>query len=1023
MAMSNTHHRPQPQHTLHLLRRYFLCRADRVAFLAPWHKPSPAEAGDDLDAMLLTHLQGGEVPPAVVRYGNGQGEGASTGHFRIGSYSPAPDGTTKWLCADFDGGNHATALADPKAALLTAYHAFLEAGLPAHVEMSGGGRGWHLWVFFDPPLSAATARALGRALLPEEVTLATGEIVRTDTGRGIEIFPKQDRIAADGCGNLVWLPWWSEAAGSANQFHRVDEDGDLIPYVPTEFETADAARINEVLARRAPEMALRPQPACPENPHWRKWRQQALEALPLEAVYGKWLTGKKGSSGWWECRDPESPTGDQDPSAGVADGSGEAERGAFHSFITGRTISVFDFLVERGVASDFRGACQQVAAFSGVAVPGSDTPAKSSHVRSVQSSPLPQIRVNNRQLRDVIAEAWAALHAANTPPTLFMRGGSLSQLVPTGNGPRLEAVSEAALHGRLARAANWVRMKGETVVNVSPPREVARDLLACPDGTLPELETVVYSPVFDPHGKLLSKPGYHPDARLWYHAVDEVGEGAPGAPTPEEVQAAKTLLLEELLGDFPFASLSDQAHALAALLLPFVRLMIADCTPPHLLEAPVPGAGKGLLADAVSLIALGRPCEPTTVTADEDELRKKITALLAKGQPIILLDNVRGGIESAQLASVFTTPTWSDRLLGQNRMVDLPNRALWLITANNPRLSLEIARRGLRIRLDPHTDRPWQRTGFRHPQLREWVKANRPALVRALLVLVQSWISAGQPRGAKTLGSFERWAAMMGGLLSHLGIPGFLSNAEELYETADIESNEWREFAAAWWEVHKEHWVSAKDLLQLALERELLGGIVGDGSPRSQQVCLGRGLTAQRDRQFGEWRLLMRRDAHAKSASYRLVLTPDTSAPSPVGVTEAMAPGPKGRRRLACAISDEEKHPQRLRLRPPLLPGTARDWSGRPMAPMTASRGSALSTPVRPSASQSGRGRPRPTFGGSASSASPATGLTVGLRIAGSSHGGPGSPEASQRRAGVSASLTRHLQEVGRASQFGDVRR
>jgi hypothetical protein len=365
----------------------------------------------------------------------------------------------------------------------------------------------------------------------------------------------------------------------------------------------------------------------------------------------------------------------------------------------------------------------------------------------------------------------------------------------------------------------------------------------------------------------------------------------PEQPTPEQLQAAKKLLLDELLGDFPFASSADLAHALAALLLPFVRRMIEGCTPVHLIEAPTPGSGKGLLADVLSLIALGRPCEPTTVTADEDEIRKKITALLVKGQPIILLDNVRVDLDSAQLASALTAEVWSDRLLGQNRMIDLPNHATWVVTANNPRLSLEIARRCLRIRLDPGTDRPWQRTGFRHSPLRDWVRATRGALLQALLVLVQAWIMAGRPPGTETLGSFERWAEVIGGILAHAGVSGFLGNTGELYESADVEGNEWREFAAAWWGTYQDHWVSSKDALRVALERDLLGGVVGEKSLRSQRVSLGRALAAARDRQFGTWRLLMRHDAHTKSAAYRLV---EVGTPS----------GPAGSRRRSCGISD-----------------------------------------------------------------------------------------------------------------------
>jgi hypothetical protein len=55
------------------------------------------------------------------------------------------------------------------------------------------------------------------------------------------------------------------------------------------------------------------------------------------------------------------------------------------------------------------------------------------------------------------------------------------------------------------------------------------------------------------------------------------------------------MLLLELFGDFPFATDADRTNALGALLLPFVRELVDDPTPLHLIEAPSPGIGKGLL--------------------------------------------------------------------------------------------------------------------------------------------------------------------------------------------------------------------------------------------------------------------------------------------------------------------------------------------------------------------------------------------------------------------------------------------
>jgi len=877
---------PARDDALRLLRERFLNRTDLVAILAPWGKPCPVEANGTLDDLLLGHLLGGEVPEAKVKYANRRGSGAMKGHFRVGSYCPGTDDTTRWLCLDFDGAGHADALADPQSATLAAYDAFTGAGLPAYLERSGGGKGWHLWCFFDPPVPAGQAQALGRALAPKNAPLAdsAGEMADPRSARGIEVFPKQPKIRRSGFGNLVWLPWWQGATQGGNSFYRRGATGALEPYVPTEFATAALELVERVLAAHAPAPPHAKEPPqrtrTPPTPAasgqgdsaWAEWRQRALAALPIESIYGEWLTGKPAGVGWLECRDPSSSSGDQNPSASVADGTGDAERGAFHSFISGKTLSVFDFLVEHGGAADFRAARERIAALSGIPAP----PATANPTRGSPEESRPEIRVNNRQLRDIVADAWRATRAANRRPQLFVRSGALVRLARNEDGPRIELMDEAGTYGYLARIADWVKVTEDAVLDVSPVKDVARDMLVYPHAELPLLEAVVSTPVFDSTGELVSTPGYHAGARLWYHHHEGLEVGTvPEQPSPDEVLAAKTLLVDDLLVDFPFAADSDRAHALGALMLPFVRRMVAGCTPIHLVEAPTPGSGKGLLGDLVSIVTVGRTCEPTTLTQDEDEARKKITSILAKAQPVILLDNIKNGLDSAQLASALTAETWSDRILGQTRMIDLPNRATWIVTANNPHLSLEIARRCVRVRLDAKTDRPWTRTGFKHSPLRDWARANRAKLVRAMLLLVRAWLAAGQPPGKRILGSFESWASVVGGILEHAGVPGFLQDTEQLYEAADAEGQEWRELVSSWWEKFGPRWVSAGELLDLALERDLLGSIVRDKTQRAQKIRLGKALSGARDRHFANYRLVAGRNSNAKTAQYRLI---DTSA-------------------------------------------------------------------------------------------------------------------------------------------------
>jgi hypothetical protein len=347
--------------------------------------------------------------------------------------------------------------------------------------------------------------------------------------------------------------------------------------------------------------------------------------------------------------------------------------------------------------------------------------------------------------------------------------------------------------------------------------------------------------------------GYHQDDRLWLTSDDSLKlEALPDEPTAEDIAAARTLLIDDLLVDFPFVDESDRAHAIAAMLLPFVRRMIDGPSPMHLIEAPTMGSGKGLLANLISIVATGTACEARTLPENEDELRKMLTAELMKGRPIILLDNAndRKQLHSSSLASVLTSVRWTDRKLGESIMASVPNHAVWLMTANNPNLHLELTRRCIRVRIDPRVDRPWKRTSFKHPEITTWAKENRSTLVRAILTMIRAWMAAGKPLDPARLGSFERWSSVIGGILHVAGVPGFLANLDQLYEAADVEGQAWREFTAAWWQTFKGEPKKVSELNQFCEDRELMLRLRGDGSARSQQIRLGNALGNCRDRSF-----------------------------------------------------------------------------------------------------------------------------------------------------------------------------
>lgn len=480
--------------------------------------------------------------------------------------------------------------------------------------------------------------------------------------------------------------------------------------------------------------------------------------------------------------------------------------------------------------------------------------------------------------RDIVT--W--LHENNTPPCIFVRGRELVRVVQVGKKDQdrkqamIEEMDAKGLRAFLNERLRFVRREtdedGTTKDKLTDlPLSVADNLLARSSWPFPALEEIIRNPTLGRDGRIILSDGYRPDMQAW---VDLGGlkVDVPACPTEAEVQEAKHLILDELLGEFPFADLASRANTVALGLLMFVRHIIDGCTPQHLVSAPVRGSGKSLLVEALCWVATGVEPDSLTEGRDDDEWRKRITAVLLKSPALIRIDNVTSKLESGALSSVLTSRVWSDRLLGFSQTVSVRNNAVWTATANNPQLSEEIARRCVWIHLDPKMACPEDRTGFRHDPLLPWVKENRAALVRAFLILIQNWIAKGMPRAKVRVGSFEDWAAIVGGILEASGISGFLENRKALTERSDTEIKEWRAFIAVWWEKYQTESVSASTLRQMAFDNDLLGSILGDNTERSQKIRMGRALQKMQDRVLDRWRIeLGKLDTDRKINMWRLV--------------------------------------------------------------------------------------------------------------------------------------------------------
>jgi hypothetical protein len=478
--------------------------------------------------------------------------------------------------------------------------------------------------------------------------------------------------------------------------------------------------------------------------------------------------------------------------------------------------------------------------------------------------PRERLRLSS-DLPEMGAKAWVAIAEKNDPVALVLYGGLPSRIEQVDGAPVVIVLTDTRMRHELALRVQPYKVSDDgTERDVLPPMWLIEEVLATHPIPLPRLRRIVEVPVFAPDGSLQEEPGYSPKTQTYHAPSPSFSLSAiPQYPSAVEVAAAIAVLTEEVLGDFPFITDADKAHALAFLLLPYVRDLIDGPTPLHSIEAPQPGTGKDCLANVVAIAATGRLPHSMPQAGDDNEWRKRLTAALRLSPSLTVISNLTQALDSGALAGALTASIWTDRLLGSSQEVSLPVRTIWAVTANNPVMSTEMVRRSIRIRLDAKVERPWQREGFRHPNLEGWVKKHRAEVVPAALTLVRHWFAQGAPRASARMASYDEWAGIMGGILDSSGIPGFLTNLTEFYDAADLEGAGWRGFVELWWQDYDKQPVRTKDLWPIAQEAEGLD--FGKGSDKARQTTFGINLRKQRDRIIAGCRI----EQAAKSGGYQ----------------------------------------------------------------------------------------------------------------------------------------------------------
>lgn len=435
------------------------------------------------------------------------------------------------------------------------------------------------------------------------------------------------------------------------------------------------------------------------------------------------------------------------------------------------------------------------------------------------------------------------------------------------DGPaQIKRMNPLQLAKRVDKSYHVIKRQGKNKSVVKEevfPESVAERSMSLVD-ELPHLNSlrmVTHTPVVRVDGTVLDQPGFDTASGVLY--LPERGlqvDPVPDLPSDDDVASARKMLLETV-NDFPFVSDHDRANYLGCLLIPVIRNLVPPPYKMLIIGAPQRGSGKSLLALVMRTLHGG--VFRSEIPHDEDERRKVITSVLeSTSAPVVQFDNVSGVLRSSVLDGLLTSATWTDRRLGGNVNVEVPNDRLWVVTGNNVHIGGDLERRVMWCTINAKVEHPELRPPdtFIIPNLEDWVRSHRGQLIHAMLTLVRSWAVAGMPtEEAPTSDSFGRLIAVLRGVLDVAGIDGVVGHQSAAPLRSDPDAEELSEFLQAAERVFGTSQWTVKELLDRVSEFDDEAGIRSDELPgdvvsklRTQPgtavKSLGRWLSYRKDR-------------------------------------------------------------------------------------------------------------------------------------------------------------------------------
>lgn len=461
---------------------------------------------------------------------------------------------------------------------------------------------------------------------------------------------------------------------------------------------------------------------------------------------------------------------------------------------------------------------------------------------------------------------WLSARWMAAQDDLYRRGGMVTRVVDGAmvmmNDARLAVeIGEKVMCVREERAGNAVRL-----VEVDPPVALVRQVAAVVgEVAFRDLRGVVDVPVVRRDGSILMEDGWDRDSGLLvrvggrFGGLGGGGVGVGGGVTRADALAAVETLMHPFRA-FPLVDAASRGALLAALLTAVVRPALTT-SPAFALDAPAAGSGKTLMASCIMALGGGGRLYAPLPVRNEEEVAKVLLSVLVEKPKVALFDNQVGLVDSAALAAVLTSGTYSGRLLGSTKVVDMDTNLMVLFSGNNITMVGDMTRRVMLVRIDPNCEAPASRV-FGFDPLAE-VREGRDRMVAAALTLIR-WAFAAGDRQRGRIGSFEMWDEIVGQTVAALGLEEYADPAAVLrqHRDADPRLEETHMLLLGLRDLFGSDWFKAADVVEALVSRSAgsaaVAAVIEEALPKGPtSIGIGRFLRFRRDTRVGDLRLLM----------------------------------------------------------------------------------------------------------------------------------------------------------------------